>query len=59
MFSLKFDDYGWKGNEVKYIFLILSALLLVAVKIIAIPLIIILYIIFSIIDTKTKKTPAK
>lgn len=59
MFSLKFDAYGWKGNEVKYIFLLLSAILLMAVKIVAVPLIIIFYVFFSIIDNQIKKTPAK
>lgn len=59
MFSLKFDNYGWKGNEVKYIFLLLSAILLIALKIVAVPMIIIFYILFSVIDNQTKKTPAK
>jgi len=59
MFSLKFDDYRWKGNEVKYIFLILSALLLIVIKIVAVPVIIICYVFFSVIETQTKKNPAK
>jgi len=59
MFSLKFDGYGWKGNEVKYIFLLLSAILLIFLKIIAVPIIIICYVLFSVIDNQTKKTPAK
>jgi CDP-diacylglycerol---serine O-phosphatidyltransferase len=59
MFSLKFDDYSWKGNEVKYTFLILSVFLLFLLKIVAVPVIIICYIFFSVIDNLTKKTPAK
>ena len=28
MFALKFKHWGWRGNEIRYIFLILSALVL-------------------------------
>ena len=48
MFSLKFKNYGWKGNEVVYLFIILSGILLVTLKFAAIALIIILYILVSI-----------
>ena len=49
MFGFKFKNYGWKGNEVKYLFIILSVVLLGALKFAAISLIIILYVIISIV----------
>ena len=50
MFGFKFKSFGWKGNEVKYLFIILSVVLIAALKFAAISLIIILYIIVSIIQ---------
>ena len=55
LFSLKFKNYGWKGNEVKYLFLILTVIFLGVLKIIAIPLIIVLYVFLSIVQNWTKK----
>lgn len=50
MFALKFKTYQLKENLTKYIFLILSLLLLVGFHYTAIPLILILYIALSIIE---------
>ncbi len=50
MFGFKFKNYGWKGNEVKYLFIILSVVLLAALKFAAVSLIIILYVIVSLIQ---------
>lgn len=47
MFSLKFKSYAWKSNEIRYLFLLLSLLLIVLLQITAFPLIIVLYIIMS------------
>lgn len=44
LFALKFKSFGWKGNEVRYTFLILSVLLLVVFRLLGIPLIIVLYV---------------
>lgn len=49
MFALKFKQWGWKGNEVKYCFAGLSILLLVLFGITAFALIIIMYVIISIL----------
>lgn len=49
MFSLKFHDFKWKGNSVRYIFLILCVALVAALKLHALPYIIILYVIISLI----------
>jgi len=58
LFSLKFKNYAWKGNKIKYIFILLTILLLLAMKTIAIPLVIILYIFISIIDNVSKNKKA-
>ncbi|MCK5171167.1 MAG: CDP-alcohol phosphatidyltransferase family protein [Bacteroidales bacterium] len=50
MFSLKFKNLGWKGNKIRYIFIVLSIILLISLHTIAIPLIIILYILLSAIN---------
>jgi|ERR1043165_1252103 CDP-diacylglycerol--serine O-phosphatidyltransferase len=49
MFGFKFKSYAWKGNEIRYLFIIVSLVLLATLKFAAISLIIILYIILSII----------
>ncbi|MCP4178351.1 MAG: hypothetical protein GY756_11340 [bacterium] len=49
LFSLKFNDLKWKNNKIRIIFLITSLLLLLLFNITALPIIIILYIIFSVI----------
>lgn len=55
LFALKFKHFGWKDNEIRYTFLGLSLLLLVALQFVGIPLIIILYIVMSIINNMIKK----
>tara|TARA_R110001632_G_scaffold97231_3_gene203728 strand:+ start:2166 stop:2906 length:741 start_codon:yes stop_codon:yes gene_type:complete len=50
LFSLKFKNYGVKDNVFKYLLIALSILLLVTVQYLAIPIIIVVYIILSMID---------
>lgn len=50
MFSLKFKNLGFQGNKIRYIFIVLSAILLILLHTIAIPIIIILYILLSAIN---------
>ena len=56
LFSLKFKNYNFKNNVVKYLFLIASLTLLLSVKYIAIPLVILLYVVLSMIHNYGKKT---
>ena len=49
MFSLKFEGFGFKQNLIKYVFLVISAVLLFTLEIIAIPFIILLYLFISLI----------
>ncbi len=55
LFSLKFKNYDWATNKSKYIFIILTILMLVFFKTVAIPLVIILYVIISVIENITNK----
>ncbi len=50
LFALKFKNFSWASNQIKYIFLIISLILLVVLQFVAIPLIIFLYIILSVIS---------
>ena len=52
LFSLKFKSYGWKGNEFPYVFLGLSALLLLFFNLVGVPLTILLYVVMSMIQNK-------
>lgn len=49
MFALKFHGFGWRGNELRYGFMLLSVLLLVLLGGMAVPLIILLYIVISLV----------
>lgn len=55
LFALKFKQWGFKGNEVRYLFLLTSVVLLAVLHFVAIPLIIILYILLSLILNFAKK----
>lgn len=48
LFALKFKNFAWKGNEIRYVFLLFSLLLLSTLKFVGVPLIIILYIFLSL-----------
>ena len=55
LFSLKFKNYAWKGNEVKYIFLVITIILLSTLKLVAVPLTILLYVVLSVLQNSIKK----
>lgn len=48
LFALKFKDYSFQNNKIKYIFLIVSVLGLMFFQLIAVPAIIVLYVLISI-----------
>jgi CDP-diacylglycerol--serine O-phosphatidyltransferase len=56
LFSLKFKDYSFKNNMIKYIFLIMTVLMVFLLKTVSIPLIIILYILLSIVNNSMNRT---
>ncbi len=55
LFALKFKNYSFKYNATRYIFIILCLVLLVILQFAAIPVIILLYIAMSVLDTITSK----
>lgn len=57
LFSLKFKDYSFKNNKIKFVFLGITLILIIALQFIAIPLIILLYVLFSLVENlQLKKT---
>jgi CDP-diacylglycerol---serine O-phosphatidyltransferase len=48
LFALKFKNYSWGENKIRFTFLLLSVLLLAVLQLAALPLIIILYIALSL-----------
>ena len=48
MFALKFEGFGWRGNELRYSFLAAAALLLAVLRVWAVPAIVILYVLLSL-----------
>ena len=48
LFSLKFKDYSWKNNKVKFVFLILAIALVIGLQFLAIPIVIIVYVLMSL-----------
>ncbi|MFD1294134.1 CDP-alcohol phosphatidyltransferase family protein [Lutibacter holmesii] len=48
LFSLKFKDYSFKNNKVKYIFMLCTLVMVILLQYIAIPLVIVLYVLISL-----------
>lgn len=48
LLALKFANFGWKGNEARYLILIISVIGLATFQLVALPFIILLYLISSI-----------
>ncbi|WP_341654549.1 CDP-alcohol phosphatidyltransferase family protein [Blattabacterium cuenoti] len=59
MFSFNFKNFSWKKNKIRYIFLLISTFLLLTLHMIALPCIIIFYIITSIYFHRLKKIHIK
>jgi CDP-diacylglycerol--serine O-phosphatidyltransferase len=55
LFALKFKHFKWKGNEIRFIFLLTSGILIVFLLAWSIPLIVFLQLILSVIDNKKSK----
>ena len=57
IFALKFKNFGWTDNKIRYLFLTIALILLILFQFFAFPFIILLYILLSVINniiTKTK-----
>ncbi len=55
LFSMKMNQLSWKSNKYKFIFLILSIVLVSFLKFVALPIVLILYILFSQLHFKYSK----
>ena len=55
LFALKFKDWSFKPNAIRYSFILLSLVLLIVLHFVAVPLIIMLYIGLSLLDTYVLK----
>ncbi|WP_270089683.1 CDP-alcohol phosphatidyltransferase family protein [Sphingobacterium sp. SYP-B4668] len=55
LFSMKLSSLKWKDNKFKYIFLLVSAVLVIIWKFLALPIVLLLYILLSIVHFKTQK----
>lgn len=53
LFALKFKKITWKNNEFKFLLILISVALLILLKLAAIPLIILFYILLSVIKNMT------
>ena len=58
MFALKFKTWGWKGNEIKYIFVLSCIPLLIFFEVSGIAIIIAWYIVLSVVNTRLSKQSA-
>jgi CDP-diacylglycerol---serine O-phosphatidyltransferase len=57
MFALKFQDFSFKNNALRYVFLIISLILLLIFQFLGGMLVLILYIVLSLIFQNKTKTP--
>lgn len=55
LFALKFKNYSFKDNAVRYIFMLLSLVLIIVLQFAAIPVVILLYLIMSIFGGLSSK----
>lgn len=58
LFALKFKSFKWKGNELRFSFLAMSVLMMVLLKYLALPLVIVLYILLSVVNNLVTKKKA-
>lgn len=54
LLAMKFKQFGWKGNEIRYLFLITSIVLLIILQTLGIPAILLLYLLLSIANNQLK-----
>lgn len=56
LFALKFKNFGFKGNEIRYVFLFISLALIVVLHLLALPAIIVIYLLLSFLKKVLKLT---
>jgi CDP-diacylglycerol--serine O-phosphatidyltransferase len=55
LIALKFKSFGWKGNEARFILIGITVTLLATLKFLAVPAILIVYVLLSIAANARKK----
>lgn len=55
LFSLKFKNFEWKKDVIKVVFIVIIILFIIIIKFMAIPMIILVYVILSLIENSYKK----
>lgn len=58
LFALKFDNYSFRDNGLKYIFLVISLVLLLTLQFLAVPVIVLFYVLTSFFGGKSEAGPA-
>ena len=56
LFSLKFKEYAIKNNVIKYLFLLISLVMLLTLQFVSIPLIITFYVCLSVVSNRRRTT---
>ncbi len=56
LFSMKLSSLSWADNKFKYLFLIVSLVLVLSLKVMAVPLIFVFYIIFSLLHFRQQSS---
>ncbi len=59
LIALKFKNFKWPGNEIRYIFLVLCLIAVIAFKFWAVPIVVILYILLSVINNIINRLKVK
>ena len=54
LFSLKFKEYSIKNNFIKYLFLLISLVMLLTLQFVSIPLIIVFYVCLSVVSNRRR-----
>lgn len=55
MFALKFKTWGWRGNEIKYVFIITSAIFLLIFRLSGFAVVVAWYVVLSAYDNRRKR----
>jgi CDP-diacylglycerol--serine O-phosphatidyltransferase len=56
LFALKFKSFGWKGNEIRWVFIVICLSLILWLQIYAVPCIIIIYMLMSVVHNLRAKS---
>ena len=55
LFALKFSDWSFKSNSIRYVYILLCVISLVTIQFAAIPLLVVIYIVMSLLNNLSSK----